>query len=428
MNVQTADGFGEGTQVGCLMVARLPLACELADRPELWHRPVVVAHPDAAVVWSASPAAMAEGVLEGQRLSEAVGRCPSLVVLDARPAQYEAQNAAMLDALERVTPEYEPDGLGVAYVDLPGLIRSSGGSRALYAALLACVPSELRPRLGVGPTKFVAWLAAFQAPREPRTDSPQAGTASPHASPHARVHVVDNTEALAFMAPIAVEALPVSSEVVRRLRLVGITTIGDLVRLPQSALVAQFGTEGTRLAGLLEGVAEPVCPRPRLEPLRERLVLPEPLASRPAVLAAAGHVLEQVLRHPRLLNRVARQVVVRAETEQGQRWEATVTLREPRGDRDGVWVALAPVLERASLPGPVSQLAIELRGLCPPLGRQGELLESAHTDWAQRRQQVEESLRQLRSRYGRCLVGRMTPLEPWSRIPERRWVLLEEDQ
>lgn len=423
MDAQTADSFGEGTQIGCLMVARLPLACELADRPELWHRPVVVAHPDAAVVWSASPAAMAEGVLEDQRLSEAVGRCPSLVVLDARPARYEAQNAAMLDALEQVAPEYEPDGLGVAYVDLPGLIRSSGGSQALYAALLSCVSSELRPRLGVGPTKFVAWLAAFQAPQGPRTN----GLPGEIASRHARVHVVDNTEAVAFMAPIAVEALPVSSEVVRRLRLVGITTIGDLARLPRSALVTQFGAEGTRLADLLEGMAEPVSPPTRLEPLREQLVLPEPLASRPAVLAAAGHVLEQVLRHPRLRDRVVRQVAVRAETEHGQRWETAVTLREPRGDRDGVWVALAPVLERASLPGPVSQLVIELRGLCPPLGRQGELLESAHTDRASRRQQVEESLRQLRSRYGRCLVGRMTPLEPWSRIPERRWALLEEE-
>ncbi|MGH9248639.1 MAG: hypothetical protein ACRD0W_03865 [Acidimicrobiales bacterium] len=108
---------------GCLVVPRFPLACELGDRPELWGRPVVVAHPDAPVVWSASPAASAEGVLEGQRLTEAMGRCPSLVVLDARPARYEARDAAILDALERVVPGVEPAGLGVAYVDLAGLVR-----------------------------------------------------------------------------------------------------------------------------------------------------------------------------------------------------------------------------------------------------------------------------------------------------------------
>jgi nucleotidyltransferase/DNA polymerase involved in DNA repair len=410
VSVQSLDS-SSGIRVGCLKVARMPLACELAERSELWHRPVVVAHPDTAKVWSASPAAVAEGIREGQPLSEATGRCPSLVVLDARPARYEEHNEAMLAALERVAPGVEPDGLGVAYVDLSGLIRSYRGPQALHAALLACAPSQLRPRLGVGPTKFVALLAASQA-RQGETTA---------------VHVVGTTDVAAFMAPIAVEALPVSPEVIRRLRLVGITTIGRLTRLPRSALVAQFGPEGNRVADLLDGADEPVRPRSHPERLGQRLQLTEPLVSRPAVLAAADHVLERVLRHPRRRDRVARQVVVRTETEQGKRWESAVTLREPRGDRDGIWVALAPVLERAPFPGPVSQLSIELRVLGPPRGRQGQLLASAHTDRAQRRQQVEESLRQLRSRYGRCPVGRMTPVEPWSRIPERRWALIEED-
>lgn len=441
-NAETAEDLGGGARVGCLMVAHLPLACELADRPGLWHRPVVVAHPDAAMVWASSPAAVAEGVREGQRLSEAVGHCPSLLVLDARPAWYEAHDAAILEALERVAPGVEPDGLGVAYVDLTGLSRSYGGPQALYAALLACAPNRLRPRLGVGPTKFVARLAASRAQLRPeagsRADSASAPSDSPLRAENGAssgavpgVHVVEAPDVADFVAPIAVEALPLSAEtheeVVRRLRLVGITTIGELARLPRRSLVAQFGAEGGRLAGLLEGVAEPVRPRSHQEHLRELLELSEPLASRLAVLAAADHVLERVLRNPRLRGRVARQVVVRAETEQGRRWESTVTLREPRGDRDGVWVALAPVLERASLPGPVSQLSIELHGLRPSRGRQGELLTSVHAAKAKRREQVEESLRQLRSRYGRCLVGRMTPVEPWNRIPERRWALLEED-
>jgi nucleotidyltransferase/DNA polymerase involved in DNA repair len=396
-------------QVGCLMVARLPLACEVADRPELWHRPVAVAHPDAPVVWTVSPMAQAEGVQEGQRLSEAVGRCPTLVVLAARPARYEAVDATLLDAVEQVIPGVEPAGLGVAYVDLSGAIRRYGSPERLHAALLACAPRTLRPRLGVGPTKFIALLAA--------------------STTHDAVRVVDEGEVDAFLAPVPVDALPVSGEVVRRLRLVDLTTVGELARLPRRALVAQFGAEGDRLGGLLGGMAEPVRPRPRQERLRERLALPEPLASRPAVLAAADHVLQRVLRHPRRGERVIRQVVVRAETEQGQRWQSTVTLREPRRDRDRIWVALAPVIERAALPGPVSELSIELRQLRPAQGWQGELLAAtpAEGDRAARRERVEEGLRQLRARYGRCLVGRMAPMESWNRIPERRWALVELD-
>jgi nucleotidyltransferase/DNA polymerase involved in DNA repair len=388
-------------------VPRFPLACELGDRPELWGRPVVVAHSDAPVVWSGSPAAAVEGVVEGQRLSEAMGRCPSLVVLDARPARYEARDAAILDALERVVPGVEPAGLGAAYVDLAGLVRCYRSPAALHAALLGCAPSELRPRLGVGPTKFVATLAASQV-----------GT---HGQP---VRVVDETEVATFVTPVPVTALPVEAEMIRRLRLVGITTAGELAALPRHALVAQFGAEGIRLVALLDGASEPVRPRPREERLRELLSFPEPLTSREAVLAAAAQVLRRVLHHPRRQGRVARQLVVRAETEQGKRWESRVTLRHARCDHDGLWMTLAPALERAPLPGPVSELSVELRGLRPSRGWQGELLPTRRAS-AERRERIEEGLRQLKARYGRNLVGRMVPVEPWSRIPERRYALVE---
>src|SRR5919106_936083 len=358
--------------VGCLVVPRFPLACELVDRPELWGRPVVAAHPDAPGVWSASPAASAEGVEEGQRLSEAMGRCSSLVVLDARLARYEARDAAILDALEAMVPGVEPAGLGMAYVDLAGLVRCYRSPNALHAALLGCAPRELRPRLGVGPTKFVARLAALRAPRDVGAPGD--------------VRVVDEVDVTAFVAPVPVTALPVDAEVIRRLRLVGIATVGELAALPRHALVAQFGAEGTRLAALLDGAAEPV--------------------------------LRRVLRHPRRRGRVARQLVVRAETEQGKRWESTVTLRHARDDREGVWAALA---------GPVSELSVELRGLRASRGWQGELLpkESAQGASAERRERVEEGLRQGRARYGRSLVGRVVPIEPGRRIPERRWALVE---
>lgn len=398
-----------------MLVARLPLACELVGRPGLRNRPVAVIHPDEGVLWSVSPAAAAEGVEEGQRVSEAVGRCPSLVVLDGRPALYEEVHREMVEALERTMPTVEPAGLGTAYVDLTGLSRScSSGAKgvwALWEALLGCAPAKLRPRLGVGPSKFVARLAASRADM---TDE--------------RLQIVEAGGVDRFMAPLPVEVAPVAAEVVRRLRLVGITTVGELAGVPERVLVAQFGPEGRRLAGLLHGEAEPVVARPPVEQVEERLALDEPLVSRLAVLAAGAHLVGRVVGHPRLGARVARQVVLRAVTEQGRVWGSTVTLREPRRDREGVWVAVAPVLERAELPGPVSELEVGLAELRPEQGWQTEMeVLASGRGRAVRRERLEEALRQLRAHYGRCLVGKMVPVEPWNRVPERRWALVELD-
>lgn len=399
-----------GQQVACLLIARLPLACELADRPELWHRPVVVAHPDAPVVWSASPAALADGVEEGQRLSEAVGRCPTLVVLDGRPARYEATDAAVLNRLEQVAPGVEPAGLGVAYVDIAGLRRAYAAPSGLHEALLECAARRLRPRLGVAPTKFAAFLAASAAQRGP--DGHQ-------------VLVVGADDAEAFVDPFPVSLLPTDPEVSRRLRLVGITTVGELRQLPRKALLAQFGPEGDRLAKLLAGHDQPVRHRLRPEVLSDRLELLDPLANRQAVLAAGAQLLEKVLARLRRRGRVARQVALRAETERGQRWTSTVTLREPHDDRQTVWLAVAPVLERAELPGPVQELSVELRQLRPARGWQGDLLSKDKAARTARQARITEGLRQMQARYGRSLVGKMAPLEPGDRIPERRWALVE---
>jgi nucleotidyltransferase/DNA polymerase involved in DNA repair len=395
-------GVGDA-RVGCLLVPRFPLACEVADRPELWGQPVVVAHPDAPVVWSASPAAVAKGVRHGQKLPEAVGRCPTLVVLDARPTAYERTAEAILDALQAVTPVVEPDEPGLAYVDVGGSQRGRESSQALWSGLLACAPAALRPRLGVAPTKFAALTAA-------------------HATQPGGVSFVRRlAEIPDLLAPQPVDVLPVSDEMVRRLRLVGVSTLGQLAAFPRQALADRFGPDGARAWDLVSGADEPLQPRPQEEPVVERLELPEPLVSRDALLVAARQTLNRVLRQPAVRRRAVRQVVLRVETERAGRWERVVTLREARGERDGIWAALRPVLATARVPVPVSELAIELRGLRGQQGWQGELFPARSPRW----QRVEESLRQLKSRYGQCPVSRVVTVEPWNRLPEQRVALVD---
>ena len=87
--------------LGCLLVSRFPLACELADHPELAGHPVAVASDDGSVL-AASPAAEAGGVHAAQKLREAVGCCPTLAVFKERPAWYQARSEAILRALEQV--------------------------------------------------------------------------------------------------------------------------------------------------------------------------------------------------------------------------------------------------------------------------------------------------------------------------------------
>jgi nucleotidyltransferase/DNA polymerase involved in DNA repair len=386
-----------------MLVPRFPVACELTDRPQLRGRPVAVSRPDGAV-WAASPEAEASHVVPGLAMRDAMLRCPGLDVLEGRPAFYEDQAEAILCALERATPGVEPGPDGVAYVDLGGLGRLYGSGRTLAAALVACAPAGLGPRLGAGPSKFVALAAAHTA--EPGSWR------------------VAGKDAATFLAGLPVSTLPVSDDMLRRLQLLGIDTLEMLAAIPPARLAAQFGVEGQLAARLAVGEdGEPVRPRPRLERVVERVELETPLANREALLVVAEQALTSLLRRPAARDRAARQLRVRADTEQGTFWERSLTFKEAEAERDRIWVVLRQALQEAELPGPVCGLRVELVGLTAELGRQLGLPVMRRRV----REHLEEALRQLKTRYGYCPVGRIVEVEPWSRIPERRLALIDFD-
>ena len=102
---------------GCLLITHLPVKAELARRPELTGRPVIVAagDPRRRVVMGAAPEAFAAGVRAGQPLTEALSRCAGAVALPADDRHLGEVNEAMLAALLGVADRVEPAGLGRFY-------------------------------------------------------------------------------------------------------------------------------------------------------------------------------------------------------------------------------------------------------------------------------------------------------------------------
>jgi nucleotidyltransferase/DNA polymerase involved in DNA repair len=390
--------------VGALVIPRFPLACELASRSGLEGRPVAVSRED-GTVWASSPAAELFGVGPDQQLREAIARCPELAVLEGRPAFYRVQEATILEALEATAFAVEPGPEGVWFMEIDGLVGCYGSQESMASAILCCAPAALGPRLGIAPGKFPALVAARRAGAGGFLD-------------------VGLRRVEDFLATQPVEMLPVSEEMRRRLRLLGIETLGALRALPRSALAAQFGPSGKLAWELARGQDDsPVRPPEKPEMVLEGVGFEVPLASREALLVAAEQALGRALRDRRMIARAVRQAVLRAETERGASWERTVTFKEALAERDRLWTALRTVLSEAQLPGPVSRLELELTGLVTAQGRQLAL----EVGRRRLREQLEDALRQLKARYGYCPVGRVVEVEPWSRIPEQRLALMDFD-
>ena len=405
------EGSGQAEQPGlpehwyaCLAVPSLGLAQVLAEQPELRGSPLALSDEAGVRVADATSEAAQRGVRAGMTLREAVALCPRLAVLEPRPARLRRIADQLVEGASSVSPLIEEAEPGVVFADLRGLASLYPEPGAIESALLAAAPVTLEPRVGVAGERFTSWAAARSA------------------DPGTSVRV-EPGESAAFLARRPADWLPLDTETLRQLRLLGIHTVGEFAALPGHAVQAQFGPPGKRAWLAARGRdPEPVRPQP---PAAERVVehvqsMP-PLISREAILLGARQLLRRALRQPRAVGRFVRLVRLSAVGEEGQVWERIHTLREPANDEYQLWTIVHTQFEYAELPGPITELELELGGLTAETGRQPGLF----VDHTRRREQLEEMVRHLRVRFGHSPVAQVVEVEPWNRLPERRYALMD---
>ena len=145
--------------------------------------------------------------------------------------------------------------------------------------------------------------------------------------------------------------------------------------------------------------------------------------SREAVQYSMLQLLVRVLRHRTLKGRFIRSLCMQITAEDGRIWRHEQTLKEPSSDREYCWRVLRTILERVQYPAPVDALSLELLELSQESGKQTLLFPGR----VQHRARLDEMMRQLKTRYGTSPMKRVVEVEPWSRIPERRYALMDYD-
>jgi DNA polymerase-4/protein ImuB len=148
----------------------------------------------------------------------------------------------------------------------------------------------------------------------------------------------------------------------------------------------------------------------------------DPLASIDAILIAVGELLGRAFAHPLLQNRAARQARLRALLADGTSWERLITFKDPVVSSRTAYLALKAKLQLPNgLPlAPLEELAIELLELSGEAARQPSLFLTRARQLAP----IAEAASHLGTRYGRTTLYHAMEVEPWSRIPERRWALV----
>lgn len=394
----------------CLWIPLYALHCEERRRPELADRPTALLTPeDSRRIWLAAPQARREGVRSGMTVSQAIGLCPSLTLLEPDPVHYDEQFAHLLTELENISPVIEPAELGRVFIGVDGLEGLIGGPAEQLAAIQAVADGPGRPagRLGWGKGKFVAWVAAARA---------KPG----------RPVIVPPADRSAFLQSQPIAVLPLHPDNHRRLTQLGLHTLADLVALPEAAVVAQFGREGRAAWRLAAGtVDEPVTGRVRPQPISASLDFPAPVADRGLLTHTIAVLIEHALRDPRRTGWRVQTVRVRAALEQEGSWMIEAILKDPSALRDRIAAPLHARLDQTPPTGAIEHLAVEFTSFVRGTDElQLFARDAVAAARAGRRRALRAAALEIQTRLRRQSLYRVIEVQPWSRLPERRYALI----
>ena len=254
MPVAGTEDLNEDVLVAHLDADAFYVSIELARRPELRGKPVVVAGSGPrAVVTTASYEARRFGVGSAIPASRARRLCPQAIFLSPDFPTYRRVSAVMMDLLRAHIERVEVVGLDEAYLDLSGLHSPRAAMRRLVEEIRNV--TQLTCSVGIGPNKLVAKVAS-------------------DAEKPAGFVVLDREQAMRRFQGSPPGLIPgIGPKTASRLAELGLQTLAALAAAPEQMLIDRFGpNHGRELIrkARFEGDHRVGVPRKAVSESRER--------------------------------------------------------------------------------------------------------------------------------------------------------------
>ena len=249
-------------RLACINVATLPLQILLRDHPAWARLPAVVVgedRPNGLVLYLNARAHQA-GVRSGQRYATALSLARNLQAGTVSQSQIEETVHALTERLRKYSPHVEPaiDAPGVFWTDVHGLDRLYPALRAWADAVRMELKSAgMKSAVAVGFSRFGVYALAMA----------HSGT----------LVCEDAAQEEECVKKVPLDRLNLDPEARDRLLMLGVTTVGDFLRLPSEGIRTRFGSAIDEMYQLAMGNRwAPLRPEPIKEPHVRSIEFDEP--------------------------------------------------------------------------------------------------------------------------------------------------------
>jgi len=375
-------------------------------------------------VTGATEEVLEAGVSLGMTRREAEALAPFATVMIRDVGDESLRFEPIVEAIEDLIPRVEVVAPGLVFVPIFGAVKFYGGEEALADRVVKELDKLTGARrggqalVGIADGPFAArWAAATTTMGQPR--------------------IV--TDTIGFLSRLDLSTLRESmggEEMIDTFRWLGVSTLGDLTRLPRETLASRFGNQGVLAHRLASGEDRMVDPRDIPADLTVDASFEDPLENLDAVAFAAKALSERLLKGLQAAGVAPHRVSILAEAAEGEPRERIWRSADPFTEKalsDRVWWQLRAWIEKGGIPGGISRLRIspaDLSGEGRQLGLLSDESSRIEAERALARAQAlvgPDSVLQGSAQGGRMPAERVVwsrwnepPVEP-ERDPESPW-------
>jgi len=377
-------------------------AVEETYKPALRGKPFAVGGKpeERGVVASCSYAARRMGVRSAMPMGKALRLCPGMIIVPMRHDLYSDVSRQVMERLHNLTPLVEQISIDEAFLDISDV---SGAAEVIAQKLQSRIRDELQLpcSIGIASNKMVAKIATEVGKtlrlREMR--SAQRDSGPPNA-----LTIVPFGEEAAFLAPLPADMLwGVGPKTSARLTELGIYTIGDLAKWPESEMIRMFGENGRDLAGHSKGIDErPIVTEHETKSISQEITYSKDVRDDAVLQKTLREMSVEVGKQLRRNNLAGKTIKLKLRWPDFTTLTRQTTLNNPTDQDDVIEQVALELLKAVRKPfQAVRLIGVGVTGLGQPI-RQLGLWD---TD-SEKERKIQDVVDELREKYGKNIIQR----------------------
>jgi DNA polymerase-4 len=374
-------------------------AVEETRNPELRGKAFAVGgKPDErGVVASCSYAARRIGVRSAMPMSKALRLSPGLIIVSSRHSLYRDVSRQVMGLLHDLSALVEQISIDEAFLDISNIIEDPD---RLARNLQARIRDELQLpcSIGIASNKLVAKIATEVGKSLSLRNTQTRGEIAP---PNA-LTIVPAGEEAAFLSPLPADMLwGVGPKTFARLADLGIHTIGDIAKWPESELIRMFGENGRDLARHAKGIDDrPITTERETKSISQEITFSRDVRDDQVLQKTVKEMSAEVGAQLRRNNLAGKTIKLKLRWPDFTTLTRQTTFDHPTDQEDDIAKAALDLLKSVRKPNQAVRLiGVGVSGLSQPFRQLG--LWDTNNEKAQKLQQAVD---ELREKFGKKII------------------------